>query len=259
MKKRFKLLIFLGLLLVGLILYAHFIAPKIIKVKEYAIVDKKLPNSFNGLKIIHFSDIHYGRTTTYKEVEKIVNEINLLKPDIVIFTGDLFERNIKIPEKDRNLLIKLFKKINVTIAKYAISGDCDEKEFQEIMENADFIFLDKKSTSIYYRGTEPIILSNSFENNEEFYSIGLLHQPDEIDKLDLTNYNLVLAGHSLNGQIRIPFYGALLKRTGAQKYTDSFYKISNTFFYISNGIGTEDIGLRLFNPPSINLYRLTNY
>ena len=43
------------------------------------------------------------------------------------------------------------------------------------------------------------------------------------------------------------------------KYTNSYYDINNTKFYISNGLGTENISFRLFNKPSINLYRLSNY
>ena len=66
--------------------------------------------------------------------------------------------------------------------------------------------------------------------------------------------DLILAGHSLKGQIIIPFFGGLLKKDGANKYTSDYYKHNNTLMYVSGGIGTETISMRLFNTPEINLY-----
>lgn len=85
-----------------------------------------------------------------------------------------------------------------------------------------------------------------------------MHKPDEIERFENIPFNLILAGHSHNGQIRLPFIGALLKKDGSKIYTDSYYRIQNSDFYITSGIGTSDISFRLFNHPSFNLYRLTN-
>ena len=62
--------IIIALLITGIILYSHFVGPKGLIVKEQKIVNKKLPESFNGLKIIHFSDLHYGSTIGEKELKK---------------------------------------------------------------------------------------------------------------------------------------------------------------------------------------------
>lgn len=259
MKRWVKILLLIIISIVALFFYARFINTKGLKVNEYAIIDEKLPSSFNGIKIVQFSDIHYGRTTNIETIKNMVLEINLLKPDIVIFTGDLYEKNINIPEKDKKEIIKELKKINVKITSLAIKGDSDKNDFENIMNEANFEIIDKNDKLIYYQGNTPIKVTNNYVNNENYFTIGLIHKPDDIDKMNLTNLNVVLAGHSLNGQIRIPFYGALIKRTGAKKYTDSYYKIDNTNFYVSNGIGTENFSFRFNNKPSINLYRLTNY
>ena len=83
-----------------------------------------------------------------------------------------------------------------------------------------------------------------------------MHKPDTFDDIKQYNFNLVLAGHSHNGQIRLPIYGAILTPKGAKKYYKPHYKIDNTDMYISSGIGNTVIDYRLFNRPSFNIYRL---
>ncbi len=58
--------------------------------------------------------------------------------------------------------------------------------------------------------------------------------------------------------VRLPFIGAIYTPKGAKKYYKEYYKVKNTDMYISNGLGTTIMNLRLFNKPSISLYRLTN-
>ena len=70
--------------------------------------------------------------------------------------------------------------------------------------------------------------------------------------------DLLLAGHSHNGDIKIPYIGPIIKKDGAKKYNDEYYKVNNTLLYISSGIGTKNNSVRLFCRPSINFFRLSN-
>ena len=81
--------------------------------------------------------------------------------------------------------------------------------------------------------------------------------PDNSDYIiESFNPNLILAGHSHNGQVRLPFIGPLMKRIGSKKYIDSYYEINDTKLLISGGIGNTKYNMRLFNHPSINFIRL---
>ena len=98
----------------------------------------------------------------------------------------------------------------------------------------------------------------TYQNENISYKIILTHEPDitdEIIKKD-NSVNLVLAGHSHNGQIRLPLIGALTTPNEAKKYYDNYYKIGNTHLYVSSGIGVSKVNFRLFNRPSINFYRI---
>ena len=74
-------------------MYARFIGTMSLTTKEYTITDELLPSGFDGLKIVHFSDLHYNRAITLDKVKSIVKEINEINPDIVVFTGDLIDKD----------------------------------------------------------------------------------------------------------------------------------------------------------------------
>ena len=129
--------------------YSTLIEPKFLIVKEYKIESKEIPESFHGLKIVHFSDINYGTTINKKQLSKIVDQINKQKPDIVIFTGNLLDANIDLTETAKEDVITTLNKINCTLYKYAIYGneDLDNKDFKNIMTETNFIILNNKSIS----------------------------------------------------------------------------------------------------------------
>lgn len=274
------------LLIILVLLYSRFIAIKNIKTHEYKIVNKNFTNEYYGLKIAHISDIHYGRVTFDNELEELVKKVNRTKPDIIVFTGDLIDQDTKMSNEDNDRVAKILSKLTARIGKYAVSGNHDYyyKNWDLIIENSGFSNLNDKIDTIYLENKRYILISgmstNSYgkksisdklkesteflkdrKNDEKpIYSILLMHEPDYIDDLNINNYDLVLAGHSHNGQVRIPFIGAIKSTlpSGSKKYYDRYYKIKNTDLYISNGIGTSKINFRLFNRPSFNLYRFTN-
>ncbi len=268
------------LIIIGctLFLYSRYINTKGLKVKEYAVIDSLLPSNFYGLKIIQISDIHYKVTTTKDDLENMVKEINLLKPDIVILSGDIFDSNIKYDDNDYKDITKILKSIDYTISKYAIKGeeDLDMSSWETIINDSDFINLNNSYEFIYNEGIEPILLvgisSNYNENHirkdieriykeiqtEYKYSILVLHEPDFINEIDYNRFNLILAGHSHNGQIVLPYIGGIIKDKYSKEYYDNYYEFNNTKLYISSGIGTSKYKFRFLNKPSINLYRLRN-
>ena len=282
MKIRLKLWVKIVLTILVLfsffILYSRYIGTNGLKVKEYSIINSKIPESFYGIKVVHISDINYKVTTNLNDLQEVVDEINLLKPDIVILSGDLFNKDIEYTKKDYNDLIKALNNIKYNIGKYAIKGDNDLniKKWESVINDSDFINLNDTYELIYNDSIEPILLvgisSNNKKNhikntiksiNEQIketysYSILTLHEPDYINDIDYSNYNLILAGHSLNGQIKLPWLGGIIRPNNAKKYYDEYYELDNTKLYISGGIGTNNFKFRFNNKPSFNLYRLRN-
>lgn len=256
------------------ILYMHFIGTKGLVVREYKVESNSLPDSFHGFKVVHFTDLHYLTTVHKKEVNKIVDKINELKPDLVVFTGDLIDSKKEPTEEDLNDLIESLNKIKVTTGLYAIKGNHDYTNdyFEKVFNETNFKIINNFYELIYYKGTTPILLTGvgsilendcdidqafSYDQEDNLYTISLLHEPDVIDNI-ISKYHvdLALAGHSHNGQIRLPGIGAIMKVEEGKKYPNEKYKINNTELYVSGGLGTSMYEFRLFTRPSINLYRL---
>ena len=268
MKRAVKILVSILLIIIGIIFYARFVGTMGFDTKEYTILNKNLPTGFDGLKIVHFSDIHYNRAITSEKIDKIVSEINLINADIVVFTGDLIDKDANLTVDDYNYLTKSFNKINAKYGKYAILGNHDYNNKEKVIQvynDSNFKYLENSYDIVYNNDGEKIFiggvgnitynldnLDKTMEyfnsNNDIDYKIMLLHEPDFSDNVvDNYNVNLILAGHSHNGQVRLPVIGALHTPSYAKKYYDNYYDINGTDLYISSGIGVSMINYRLFN------------
>lgn len=271
--KLVKIIVIFVLITILISVYGFNFATKGLKVKEYKIESKNIPNEFYGLKIIHISDIHYGKYYNKKEFERVVLKINEINPDIVVITGDIMDD--KITDKEQKELNELLKNINCNIKKYIITGDHDQnKLFNNIIKNTDFFDISDSYDIIYSKNNQIFIagissnISNTkkisekekdinlyLENNKPAFKIMLMHEPDYVNTLS-NKYDLILAGHSHNGQFRLPIIGAIFKPKGATKYYDEFYNTNKGNIYISSGLGTTGLHIRFLNKPSINFYRI---
>src|SRR5690625_2687813 len=71
--------------------YAHKIEPILLQIKQEKIISNKIPESFEGFTIVQFSDTHIGFQYTTDQLDKLVQKINRVKPNAIVFTGDLID------------------------------------------------------------------------------------------------------------------------------------------------------------------------
>lgn len=270
---RFLLKIFIVLVIIFATIYIsiRYIGNASLIVKEYSVDYDNLPDGFYGLKMVQISDLNYdNKTVKMKKIKDLINKVNVLKPDIIVFTGNLVYGDIS--NKELKNLEDEFSKLDASIGKYAVFGN-DDDTIKILMKNAGFMDIENNYDLIYNDNYE-VILINGLSSNEynvdkafqyfdeknsnpDIFTITLVHKSDlTTEILEKRNVNMILSGNSLNGQIILPKLGGIIKKDGSLKYYDSYYKINSTDLYISSGIGTGKLPYRLFNHPSINFFRL---
>jgi len=271
-------LLFVLLFFVLVYLYARYVGTDGILLKEYNVVDENIPSSFDGFTIAHFSDLEYGSTVFIEEVQNLVDKINEVKPEIVVFTGDLISPDYEITSKEQKEVVDALKKLNPLIDTYSVRGDNDISPiYDEIMSECGIKDISNNYELIYYKGLTPIVLyglDSNLKGKPDYesafaypspdddpihmatYRILLLHEPDVIDELKDFNFSLVLSGHSHNSQVNLPYVKDIYNIDGATKYCDPEYDVGGTKLYISGGLGTEILKMRIFAKPSFNVYRL---
>lgn len=277
----YKIVILIILIGIACLAWARYISTRGLVIKEYPIKTNKLDEDYDGFKIVQFTDVHYGSTVGIEEIKKIVKRINDQNPDVVVFTGDLFESGIQISDENVLELTKELNNITASIQVFGVAGnhDYDNKHYWELfVENTNWKILTNTFEFVYSKSDKPIVFvgvddywvgdpvyKDAYQwlndNTKDYYTVLLLHEPDQVEHLndftEDTNYtfDIALAGHSHLGQVRLPFIGALWTPYGSKKYYDEHYVLDNKDLYISGGLGTSSLKLRFFNKPSIIIYR----
>lgn len=255
--------------------YAREIEPRMLKVHSHAINHPDIPNSFNGFKIVQFSDTHLGFHYDLKQFKKMINQINNLQPDVIFFTGDLMDAPNQYPYADE--IIPLLKDLKAPFGKYSIYGNHDHGGYgsdiyKNIMEISDFKLLLNQSdkiemldqSRIHVIGLDDAMLGRpdfhaAFLNvPEKEYKILLSHAPDLADQAVSFGVQFQLSGHSHGGQIKLPFFGALITPPFAKKYIEGFYNIETLKLYVNRGIGTTRLPFRFLSMPEITVFTLGN-
>lgn len=270
----FKIILSIILLFSFFYIYTIYISTNGLLFKEKRIKTSKIPTSFDSLKIIHFSDLHFGSTIDTNDLKKIVKDINERRPDLIVFTGDLIEEEYNISDLEIEQVIKVLKKLSANIGMYAVSGDEDNDNFATIMKQCGFTILDNNNDLIYKNSNKPILitgisskrkgqnLENAFNThleNKNLYHIVLMHESDTFQELvGKYNIDLILAGGSLNGQICLTKDICFIRREGSYTYYKEYYKLGNTEMFISSGIGSDKVGFRFGARPSINFFRFSS-
>lgn len=258
--------------------YAGRIEPKLLKINKLQILHKDIPADFHNFKIVQFSDTHLGFQYTLEQLEKLVDRINEIQPDILFFTGDLLDEPNKYTESER--AVAILQRLHAPYGKYAVYGNHDHGGYgtdiyRNMMEMSGFRLLLNESIkiskdtgeSIYLLGIDdamlgtPDISAATASVPKESYKILLSHAPDLADIAEGFNIQLQLSGHSHGGQIQIPFLGALVKPPYGEKYFEGFYTIGTVnplTLYVNRGLGTTRLPFRFLSPPELTVFTLKN-
>jgi len=243
-------------------IYALYQGLKLPTVNEEFIYSSKVNSN---LRIIQLSDLHITRATPVSRIAKIVNQVNLLNPDVVVLTGDTIDDNPTLVEKQLNVL----KELSAPYGIYSIMGNHefynDVYAAKRALDAYGFKFLFNggfhiNNSNVFIAGIPDLgtmvdrvnfwrTLNNTKKDN---YNVLLSHAPSILDSLSGGIVDLVLSGHTHGGQI-FPFHIMVKQANG---YLAGKYSLNKTDMLISRGVGTWGPPMRLFAPSDITIINL---
>ena len=272
-KTIFLVVLLTALLAGGCIFYAFKIEPYRITANEYTLGGEADP-----IKIVQISDIHVKEDFTSDNLKKIVEKVNREEPDIVAFTGDLYDNYAKYHDNEN--VAEALGKIRAKDAKIAIWGNRDygggaSRKYEDIMEKAGFTLLKNEhytvkagnGETVFFTGLDDALLgSPDMPEREEGgdYRILLFHEPDCFDDYMDYDYDIALSGHSHGGQVDIPFLPSVNARAVAvtamaEEYSGGMYEFPDAEtkkLYVNTGIGTTHISARFGVVPEITVFHM---
>lgn len=272
-----------------LILYGITMGRFRFRIRRISLSFKNLPDTFDGLKLIQFSDLHAGSVSGNRSrYMKAISMINKEKPDVIFFTGDIVNEFSGELDGWEDLIIQL----DATLGKFSILGNHDYGDYypwktQEAKKNnlrniidreikMGFRVLLNESVSITKNGQEICILgveSWGIPPFQQYGKIGkamagvkdsafkilLTHDPShwEAEIAGKTNIDLTLSGHTHGFQFGIRtrrFRWSPIK--WISKRWGGLYNSGNQFLYVNTGLGYIGFPGRIGMPPEITVINL---
>ena len=278
-KKKFIFLAVVAIVLVALVIWIAW-GNTALELNTYTISSSKLPQSFDGYRIAHVSDLHNAEMG--KDNEKLLTILRDADPDMIAITGDL------IDSRNTNVEIALqFAQEAMKIAPcYYVSGNHEARvnEYEELktgLKSAGVIILEDTQTEISIEGqtitligvndpsfqtdylfgdSETVMNSKLTElhTDGEAFTILLSHRPELFDAYAEHDVDLVLSGHAHGGQFRLPFIGGVVAPNQGlfPEYDAGIYTDGNTNMLVSRGVGNSILPFRINNRPEVILIEL---
>jgi predicted MPP superfamily phosphohydrolase len=242
-----------------------------IDVVQKDLVFPGLPKDLNGLRIAQLTDLHFGAFFGPADVRRAVDMANEWNPHLTVLTGDLITRY----GDDLEGCLRILAKLRAESGIYGCHGNhehyarCEESavglaarqgirilrqanetlRFGEARLNLtgfDYQPLGKN----YLRGAESHVVPGAF-------NLLLQHNPDVLPRAARAGFDLTLAGHTHGGQINVDVAGTPFNIAAIYTpFTRGLYHHNGSALYVSSGLGTVALPVRLGAPPEVSLLRL---
>ena len=278
-KRKFIILAVVAAFLLALIAWIVW-GNTALELNTYTISSSKLPQSFDGCRIAHISDLHNAEMG--KDNEKLLAMLRDADPDMIAITGDLIDSR----NTDIEVALQFVHEAVKLAPCYYVTGNHEARvnEYDELksgMEAAGVIILEDARTEIslegetitligvndpsyqtdYLFGDSETVMDTKLEElhtEDDVFTILLSHRPELFDIYADHGMDLILSGHAHGGQFRLPFIGGLVAPNQGlfPEYDAGIYTENNTNMLVSRGVGNSILPFRINNRPEVILIEL---
>ncbi|HEY5958854.1 MAG TPA: metallophosphoesterase [Polyangiaceae bacterium] len=257
------LVVAIGALSLGCVLWG-FIEPRFPQVTEHHVVSNRL-HPGTHIRVVQLSDLH-SEATGHVE-SKVIQRVAALKPDLIVFTGDAINEEAGLP---------IFRATMTALARiapcYAVRGNWETWWFPnlDLYGGTGVVPLDGRAKSIMVRGQELWLVGVGVDRESEFphamsqvkrdaFTVLLHHFPALAPRAAKLGIDLMLAGDTHGGQVKLPLFGELVRITRRNFWrSNGMHREGSMWLYVNRGIGGEG-GIPLFRfacRPEIALFVL---
>ncbi|MDM5275856.1 metallophosphoesterase [Paenibacillus silvae] len=246
--------------------------PRLLQISHINLKLPSFPASFNGLRIVHFSDAHLGFHTGVKELSKLAARIKEQQPDLICFTGDMVERQAG-PMRE---CVPVLASMTAKYGKFAVLGNHDyrgqqQQDVQNMFQEAGFtllcnehVIIEKDGDQLAVTGLDDALTGRPDPEaavaglKQHVWKMLLMHEPDYADYAALYGFGLQLSGHSHGGQVRFPWFGAMTTPRGSRKYIQGLHYTSRHHMpvYVNRGFGMTLLPIRFLCRPELTVLHL---
>ncbi len=252
-------------------LYGLYEARRRPRIVNVTVPVKDLPDDLEGFKIVQITDIHVGPTIKRDYVQTIVDETNILEPDMIVFTGDIADGTVATLRDDVAPLVEL----SAPCGSYFVTGNHEyymgvEDWIKEIKQLGFKVLLNEHKIIEYGSGRILLAGVTDYEAGRFISShtsspetalkgapanhakILLAHQPLSIFEAARVGFDLQISGHTHGGQ-----YYPWNYLVGIQHpYVSGLHLHEKTWIYVSRGCGYWGPPIRIGQPSEITMITL---
>ena len=253
-----------------------------LELSTYKINASRLPESFDGYRIAHVSDLHNRQMG--KDNEKLLSMLRKAEPDLIAITGDLIDsRSTKV-----DVALRFLQEAVKIAPCYYVTGNHESRvsEYAElkagmsaigvtVLEDAS-VDIRRSDNSITLIGlhdprfqTASLPVDSKTVTDEKLaalhtdgagFTVVLSHRPELFETYAAHDVDLVLSGHAHGGQIRLPFIGGVVAPHQGlfPEFDAGLYTDGNTNMFVSRGVGNSLFPLRINNRPEVLLIELSS-
>ncbi|MCD1257512.1 metallophosphoesterase [Paenibacillus athensensis] len=253
--------------------YAAYVEPRWIETIEQRVQLRGLPQAFAGKRIVHISDIHLGFHMTLRELQAIAGRVQRLQPDMLVFTGDLFDSWIS---EDPQATAADLAALEAPLGKWAVLGNHDTyaglEDTKRILQAGGFTVLDN-AHALVRLGADTLVVAGVADMwtgypdlqraldgaDPQLCTLLLSHCANFADEAAARpEIALQLSGHSHGGQIRLPLLGAVETPPYGDKYVSGLHTAANSqlLVYTTRGLGMTLLPFRFLCRPEITVLTL---
>ncbi|MFA7405912.1 MAG: metallophosphoesterase [Pelobacteraceae bacterium] len=251
--------------------YPVFIERLTVLTNEYRIAVPNLPAAFSGFRIVHLSDIHYGRLTSLSFIKGIVERANNLKPDLIACTGDYVY--VTSAREKVDAVWQVLSQLTAPCGVWSVLGNHDhwtdtersdlwlKKSGQNLRHKA--VRIERSGQALWFAGAGDFITDHRNldpvleQIPDPDCRVVLAHNPDTADTVFKRRIDLMLAGHTHGGQVRVPFMPPLYNPVLNKNYVGGITASLRGFpMFISRGIGWTFLPIRFNCYPEIAVLEL---